>query len=66
MFGVEIAEVIFERCTRTTSDSGVPVNSNEYEVTFNTEFLEDFQHPSKTALAKVCMYYVTLKSHSCA
>ena len=50
----EVAEEVFNRCTFTnaTKDGQIRPDSKEYRVTFNYEFLEDFQDPeSKLARA---------------
>ena len=45
---VDVAEAVFNRCTTVTSDSKFSSGCAEFEVTFNCEFLEDFQHEEPT------------------
>ena len=42
-----MAEEVFNRCSTTnaTSDGKIRPDSKEYEVTFDYEFLEDYQDP---------------------
>ena len=49
---VDVAESVFNRCTTVTSDSKFSSSCAEFEVTFNCEFLEDFQH-EEHAVSKV-------------
>ena len=45
---VDVAESVFNCCTTVTSDSKFSSSCAEFEVTFNCEFLEDFQHEEHT------------------
>jgi len=47
----DVAEEVFNRCTFTnaTKDGQIRPDSAEYHVTFNYEFLEDFQDPASRA-----------------
>lgn len=51
---IDVAEEVFNRCSvgNETKDGKIRIDSKEYKLTFNYEFLEDFQDETENICSR--------------